>query len=72
VLTLAQAPGTLSSRLATREVSLINGFTHNATNSLGDLDMWSFYGTPGDSNVLVVTTVNFVPRFSFMDQTAPW
>ena len=61
-LTLAQSPGAFVTSAGDEGGPLINGFTHSGTNSLGDLDMWSFYGTPGDSNVLVVATVDFVPR----------
>ncbi|MCC7377127.1 MAG: putative Ig domain-containing protein [Verrucomicrobiales bacterium] len=41
--------------------NLINGFTNVATLDLGDLDVWSFIGTPGDSNVLRVVATNFTP-----------
>lgn len=41
--------------------NLINGFTNVATLDLGDLDVWSFFGTPGDSNVLRVIATNFTP-----------
>ena len=40
---------------------LQNGFTHAGTITLGDFDVWSFVGTPGDSNVLRVTSVDFTP-----------
>ncbi len=41
--------------------NLINGFTNIATLDLGDLDVWSFFGTPGDSNVLRVVATGFTP-----------
>jgi hypothetical protein len=40
---------------------LTNAFSHVGTLALGDLDMWSFFGTPGDSNVLRVVSTNFTP-----------
>jgi hypothetical protein len=61
-LTLAKSPGAFFTSPSDEGGPLINGFTHSGTNSLGDLDMWSFYGTPGDSNVLQMVTTAFVPR----------
>ncbi len=40
---------------------LINGFTNTASLALGDLDVWSFIGTPGDSNALRVAATGFTP-----------
>jgi uncharacterized protein YqiB (DUF1249 family) len=41
---------------------LANGVTYLATNSVGDLDMWSFVGTPGDSNVLQIVGTSMYPQ----------
>jgi hypothetical protein len=41
---------------------LANGVTHFATNSVGDLDMWSFVGTPGDSNILQIVGTSLYPQ----------
>ncbi len=41
--------------------SMTNGYVYNGTNSVGDLDTWSFYGTPGDSNIFRIGTVNYTP-----------
>jgi hypothetical protein len=40
---------------------LINGATNSSVMNLGDLDVWSFYGTPGDSNALRVVAQDFTP-----------
>lgn len=40
---------------------LTNGQTYAAGLPLGDLDIWSFVGTPGDSNVFRVTGTNLTP-----------
>lgn len=40
---------------------LINGATNNAVLSLGDLDVWTFNGTVGDSNVFRIPTAAFAP-----------
>jgi hypothetical protein len=41
--------------------NMTNGVVYSGTNSLGDLDVWSFYGTPGDSNIFRIGTTNFTP-----------
>src|SRR5262249_36691904 len=48
---------------------LVNGNTNSATLNLGDLDVWSFIGTPGDSNVLRVTATDFTPRIRLYSST---
>src|SRR5262249_34698116 len=41
--------------------AMINGYTYAGTNAVGDIDVWSFYGTPGDSNIFRIGTVDFTP-----------
>jgi hypothetical protein len=60
-LTLAQAPEPFVISPAGAGGELVDGVTNSAVLNLGDLDMWSFYGTPGDSNALRVAAVNFAP-----------
>ncbi len=40
---------------------LVNAITNDAVLGVGDLDVWSFYGTPGDSNALRVVATSFTP-----------
>ena len=40
---------------------MTNGVVYTGTNSIGDLDVWSFYGTAGDSNTFRIGTTNFTP-----------
>jgi hypothetical protein len=47
--------------------ALVNGVTNSAVLNLGDLDVWSFVGTVGDSNVLRVAAVNFTPWIRLYD-----
>jgi hypothetical protein len=44
---------------------MVNGFRHNATNTLGDLDLWSFFGTGGDSNFVWLIASNFTADLRF-------
>ena len=46
---------------------MVNGFTYNGTNSVGDLDVWRFYGTTGDSNVFRIGTTGFTPWLRLYD-----
>ena len=60
-LNLAQAPGQVFVARGDEGGTMTNGFVYSGTNSLGDLDVWSFYGTPGDSNIFRIATVNYTP-----------
>ncbi|MFO1501664.1 MAG: pre-peptidase C-terminal domain-containing protein, partial [Verrucomicrobiota bacterium] len=60
-LTLAHVPEPFLVSGGDQGGALLNGFTNNATLAIGDLDIWSFFGTPGDSNVLRVTATSFTP-----------
>jgi hypothetical protein len=40
---------------------LTNGVTNSATLNLGGMSFWSYYGTPGDSNVLRAASADFSP-----------
>jgi len=60
-VSLAQAPGTVAVAPGDEGGALRNGATNLATLNLGDLDVWSFVGTPGDSNVFRVTATDFTP-----------
>lgn len=48
---------------------MVNGATNSAFLNLGDLDVWSFVGTVGDSNVLRVTASTFNPWIRLYDPT---
>lgn len=60
-LYLAQIPRDIVVPPGDQGGSLTNGFSHAATLTIGDLDVWSFIGTPGDSNVIRVAATNFTP-----------
>lgn len=60
-LSLAQAPGVPVIVEGDEGGSLVNGLTYPGTLDLGDLDVWTFLGTPGDSNVLRVAATGFTP-----------
>ncbi len=60
-LSLAHAPGDLFISPGDEGGTLTNGLVNVCTNAIGDLDAWSFYGTPGDSNVFRIVTTNFTP-----------
>jgi hypothetical protein len=60
-LSLAQAPGAVFASPGDEGGMMTNGVTYTGTNSLGDLDVWSFYGTVGDSNLFRIATTNFTP-----------
>ncbi len=57
----ASIPGDFNTSPGDDGGPLVNGMTNNATMPLGDLDIWSFVGTPGDSNVFRVTGTTFTP-----------
>jgi hypothetical protein len=60
-LTLAHEPGDVQVAPGDQGGLMIDGQTVQGTNVVGDLDVWSFYGTVGDSNVFRFGTVNFTP-----------
>ena len=60
-LALAQAPKPIELLSGEEGGALTNGWRHTAKLDLGDIDVWSFVGTPGDSNVLRVVATNFTP-----------
>jgi hypothetical protein len=60
-LTLAREPGQVFVAPGDQGGVMVNGFTYQGTNSVGDLKVWSFYGTVGDSNLFRFGTVNFDP-----------
>ncbi len=60
-LSLAHAPGFVFASPSDEGGAMTNGFVYTGTNSVGDLDVWSFYGTPGDSNMFRIATTNFTP-----------
>jgi hypothetical protein len=60
-LTLAHAPVQTLAAPGDEGGTMVNGFVYQGTNVLGDLDVWSFYGTPGDSNVFRIGTVSSTP-----------
>lgn len=60
-LAFAQAPKPILVSTNDEGGALTNGWFHSAALNLGDIDVWSFYGTPGDSNVLRVVSTNFTP-----------
>src|SRR5690606_9918254 len=61
-LSFVHAPGELQISPGDEGGNLTNGLVNICTNAIGDLDAWSFYGTPGDSNVFRIVTTNFTPR----------
>jgi Putative Ig domain len=60
-LTLAQAPEPVVVLPGQPGGPLTNGVTNTATLNLGGLSVWSYYGTPGDSNVLRAASPDFSP-----------
>lgn len=60
-LKVAQEPGQVFVAPGDDGGIMTNGFTYQGSNIVGDLDVWSFYGTPGDSNLWRISTVNFTP-----------
>jgi len=60
-LTLAHEPGQVFVASGDEGGTMTDGFTYQGTNSVGDLDAWTFYGTVGDSNLWRISTVNFTP-----------
>ncbi len=60
-LQFVRAPGDFTPSPGDEGGPLINGLTNVANLHLGDLDAWTFFGTPGDSNVFRVTAIGFTP-----------
>ncbi len=60
-LTLVHPPAQVFVSPGDEGGAMTNGYTYTGTNSVGDMDVWSFYGTPGDSNVFRFGTVGFTP-----------
>src|SRR5438552_14113260 len=61
-LTLAQPPGTFVTSAGDEGGTLTNGVNQAGTMELGDLDMWSFTATAGDSLLLRMGATGFVPE----------
>src|SRR5204862_415105 len=61
-LTLAQAPKLFVTLPADDGGTLTNGVNQAGTIDLGDLDLWSFTATAGDSLVLRMGATGFVPQ----------
>jgi hypothetical protein len=66
-LSLAHAPGAVFASPGDEGGVMTNGVTYTGTNSIGDLDVWSFYGTVGDSNLFRIATTNFTPFLRLYD-----
>ncbi len=66
-LTLAHPPEVVVTALGDEGGPMANGFTYQGTNSVGDLDVWSFYGTAGDSNIFRIGTTGFNPWLRLYD-----
>ncbi|HEY3857391.1 MAG TPA: putative Ig domain-containing protein [Verrucomicrobiae bacterium] len=60
-LSLAHAPGPAFVSPGDEGGIMTNGVTYVGTNIQGDLDVWTFYGTVGDSNVFRMGSANFTP-----------
>ncbi|MGH7972487.1 MAG: hypothetical protein ACREIC_27555, partial [Limisphaerales bacterium] len=60
-LKLAHEPGSVFVAAGDEGGVLTNGLVIQGTNSIGDLRVWSFYGTVGDSNLFRFGTVGFDP-----------
>jgi hypothetical protein len=60
-LTLAHEPDQVFAAPGDEGGAMRNGFIYQGTNTVGDLDVFSFYGTVGDSNLFRIGTVNFDP-----------
>jgi hypothetical protein len=63
-LSLAKIPGSLSSAPGDDGGPLTNGLAHQATNSLGDLDVWTFQADAGDSISLRVGAPEYRPQMT--------
>jgi hypothetical protein len=61
VLNLAKVPGAFFVSPGDDGGALVNGLLNSASNSLGDLDMWSFTANSGDSIVLRMGATTFNP-----------
>src|SRR5207253_1567007 len=61
-LTLAKAPKTIVTSAGDEGGTLTNGVANAGTISLGDLDMWSFNATAGDTLVLRMCLIYFTPE----------
>src|SRR5206468_2840921 len=60
-LNLAKAPGTITLAPGDEGGPLTNGVKHTGVIEVGDLDMWSFNATAGDSIVLRSGADSFTP-----------
>ena len=63
-LTLAKIPGAIVYSATDDGGALINGKAHQATNSLGDLDLWNFTASLGDNIALRLGAPDFRPTLS--------
>ncbi len=61
ILTLAQTPGLITVAPGDEGGPVTNAFTHIGALGIGDLEVFTFYGTVGDSNLLHVAATNFTP-----------
>ncbi len=66
-LTLAHAPGEAFVSPGHQGGAMVNGFTYAGTNALGNMEVWGFYGTVGDSNAFRIATTNFTPALRLYD-----
>ncbi|MBX3743862.1 MAG: putative Ig domain-containing protein [Verrucomicrobiae bacterium] len=66
-LTFFQAPGEIVTSEGDEGGPLTNGMIHAGTLPLGDIDTWTFFATPGDSNNVAVTTTGFGPWLRLFD-----
>lgn len=60
-LSLARVPGAFEVAPADEGGSMVNGGAYSGTNSLGDIDMWSFIATAGERIMVRVGTTGFRP-----------
>ncbi|MBP9900338.1 MAG: hypothetical protein KBH45_02690 [Verrucomicrobia bacterium] len=60
-LSLARVPGAFEVAPADEGGSMVNGGAYPGTNSLGDIDMWSFTATAGERIMVRVGTTGFRP-----------
>ncbi len=63
-LTLAKIPGMYVVSFDDGGGALVNGKAHQATNSLGDIDMWSFAANHGDNLALRIGAPDFRPTLN--------
>lgn len=63
-LNLAKIPGPFAFAPGDDGGPLTNGFAHQATNSLGDLDVWTFDATAGDTVALRVGAPDYRPQIT--------